>query len=88
MLKENSLTIISGLFSRVTSIFNLSAKVYDKYGAREFSGIAFEAKNNSGHLISDDSYIVEVLKNGGNDSINFWNWWNYASWIQDSQSVT
>jgi phenylacetate-CoA ligase len=43
-----------------------SAKVYDKYGAREFSGIAFEAKNNSGHLISDDSYIVEVLKNGEN----------------------
>ena len=32
----------------------------------EFSGIAFEAKNNSGHLISDDSYIVEVLKNGEN----------------------
>jgi phenylacetate-CoA ligase len=41
-----------------------SAKVYDKYGAREFSGIAYEAKNNIGHLIADDSYIVEVLKNG------------------------
>jgi phenylacetate-CoA ligase len=41
----------------------IGAKVFDKYGAREFSGIAYESKNHSGHLISDDSYIVELLKN-------------------------
>ena len=41
----------------------IGAKVYDKYGAREFSGIAYESKNNTGHLISDDSYLVEILKN-------------------------
>lgn len=41
----------------------LGAKIYDKYGAREFSGIAYESKNHQGHLISEDSYIVEILKN-------------------------
>ena len=41
----------------------IGAKVFDKYGAREFSGIAYESKNNTGHLISDDSYLVEILKN-------------------------
>lgn len=40
------------------------SKVYDKYGAREFSGIAYEASGNNDHLVNDDSYIVEILKNG------------------------
>jgi len=40
------------------------SKVYDKYGAREFSGIAYEASGNFDHLVNDDSYVLEILKNG------------------------
>jgi phenylacetate-CoA ligase len=40
-----------------------SAKIFDKYGAREFSGIAYEALGHKGKLICEDSYIVELLKN-------------------------
>ena len=40
-------------------------KVYDKYGAREFSGIAFENKEFNGHLINMESYIVELVKISG-----------------------
>jgi phenylacetate-CoA ligase len=39
----------------------MSCKVYDKYGAREFSGIAYECDSSSKHVVGD-SYIVEVLK--------------------------
>ena len=39
------------------------SKVYDKYGAREFSGIAYEASGNFDHLVNDDSYVLEILKN-------------------------
>lgn len=38
------------------------ANIYDKYGSREFSGIAYEASGNSEHLVCDDSYLVELLK--------------------------
>ena len=41
----------------------MSTKVYDKYGSREFSGIAYEDNSNSGHLIQMESYIVELIKN-------------------------
>lgn len=42
----------------------LGAKVHDKYGAREFSGIAYECKEGSLKHIMDESYIVEVVKEG------------------------
>ena len=42
---------------------NLGTIVYDKYGSREFSGIAYESKGHDGHLIMDDSYLVEILNN-------------------------
>ncbi len=35
--------------------------VYDKYGAREFSGIAYQCGHSRDHHISDESYIVELL---------------------------
>ena len=38
--------------------------VFDKYGSREFSGIAYECDFHSGHHVMDESYIVEILKNG------------------------
>lgn len=41
----------------------LGAQVFDKYGAREFSGIAYECVEGVHHVM-DDSYIVEVLRNG------------------------
>jgi phenylacetate-CoA ligase len=40
------------------------AKVFDKYGSREFSGIAYECDHHSGHHIMAESYIVEILKDG------------------------
>jgi phenylacetate-CoA ligase len=43
---------------------NFQTKVYDKYGSREFSGIAYECGfGNWFHVISD-SYIVEILVDG------------------------
>jgi phenylacetate-CoA ligase len=37
--------------------------VFDKYGAREFSGIAYECEAGSQHVM-DDSYVLELLKGG------------------------
>ncbi len=39
-------------------------KVFDKYGAREFSGIAYECDAHSGHHVVGEGYIVEILRNG------------------------
>ena len=39
------------------------AQVFDKYGSREFSGIAYECQSHSGHHVMEESYIVEVLVN-------------------------
>ncbi len=38
--------------------------VFDKYGAREFSGIAYECEAHAGHHVVAESYIVEVLRGG------------------------
>ncbi len=39
-------------------------KVYDKYGSREFSGIAYESEAHNGHLVVAEGYIVELLVDG------------------------
>lgn len=39
-----------------------NTKVFDKYGSREFSGIAYECDQHDGHHIMSESYIVEILK--------------------------
>jgi phenylacetate-CoA ligase len=39
-------------------------KVFDKYGAREFSGIAYECEAHAGHHVVGEGYIVEVLSGG------------------------
>jgi phenylacetate-CoA ligase len=39
-------------------------KVFDKYGSREFSGIAYECEAHSGHHVVGEGYIVEILKDG------------------------
>jgi phenylacetate-CoA ligase len=38
--------------------------VYDKYGAREFSGIAHECDAHRGYHVNAESYIVEVIRDG------------------------
>ncbi|MFQ5900481.1 MAG: glycosyltransferase [Thermodesulfobacteriota bacterium] len=38
--------------------------VFDKYGSREFSGIAYECDAHEGHHIVAENYIVEILKDG------------------------
>lgn len=41
------------------------SKVYDKYGSREFSGIAYECGEEEGmHHVVAESYIVEIIKDG------------------------
>lgn len=39
-------------------------RVFDKYGAREFSGIAYECEAHTGHHIVAEGFIVEVLRDG------------------------
>jgi phenylacetate-CoA ligase len=39
-------------------------KVLNKYGAREFSGIAYECLSQQGMHVLMESYIVEILRNG------------------------
>jgi phenylacetate-CoA ligase len=39
-------------------------KVFDKYGAREFSGIAYECEAHAGHHVVAEGYIVEILRDG------------------------
>jgi phenylacetate-CoA ligase len=42
----------------------LNTTVYDKYGAREFSGIAYQCGESPDHHVMDESYIVELLVSG------------------------
>ena len=39
-------------------------KVFDKYGSREFSGIAYECEAHAGHHVVGEGYIIEVLRDG------------------------
>jgi phenylacetate-CoA ligase len=39
-------------------------KVFDKYGSREFSGIAYECEAHQGHHIVAEGYLVEILRDG------------------------
>jgi len=39
-------------------------EVFDKYGSREFSGIAYECQSHSGHHVVEECYIVELLVDG------------------------
>jgi phenylacetate-CoA ligase len=42
----------------------LRCGVFDKYGSREFSGIAYECEQHEGHHVVAESYVVEILKDG------------------------
>ena len=39
-------------------------RVFDKYGSREFSGIAYQCKASRDHHVMAESYIVEILVEG------------------------
>jgi len=54
-LPENVRTLIEEAFG---------ARVFDKYGSREFSGIAYQCDSGTDHHVMDESYIVEVLVDG------------------------
>lgn len=47
---------------RVEALFG--TKIYDKYGSREFSGIAYQCAESDSHHVQDESYIVEILAEG------------------------
>jgi phenylacetate-CoA ligase len=38
--------------------------VFDKYGAREFSGVAYECEAHDGHHVVSEGFVVEVLRDG------------------------
>lgn len=42
----------------------LHTRVFDKYGSREFSGIAYQCESSTDHHVMDESYIVELLVDG------------------------
>jgi len=50
--------------SRRTIEEAFGCRVFDKYGSREFSGIAYECEAHDGHHVVAEGYIVEVLKEG------------------------
>jgi phenylacetate-CoA ligase len=50
--------------ARQTIEVGLGTKVYDKYGSREFSGIAYQCGHSPDHHVVDESYIVELLVDG------------------------
>jgi len=39
-------------------------RVFDKYGSREFSGIAYECDAHAGHHVVSEGYLVEILVEG------------------------
>jgi phenylacetate-CoA ligase len=47
---------------RIENQFRTS--VLDKYGSREFSGIAYQCLDSEYHHVQDESYIVEILVDG------------------------
>jgi phenylacetate-CoA ligase len=42
----------------------LNTRLFDKYGSREFSGIAYQCTSTSNYHVMDESYIVEILVEG------------------------
>jgi phenylacetate-CoA ligase len=55
VLPEDSRKAVEGAFS---------THVFDKYGSREFSGIAWECEAHQGHHVVAENYVVEILKDG------------------------
>ena len=43
---------------------SLGARVFDKYGSREFSGIAYQCEAGEALHVMDESYVVELLVEG------------------------
>ena len=56
-------TLTSQTREEIERVFQ--CKVFDKYGSREFSGIAYECDQFTDHHIVAESYIVEILKENG-----------------------
>jgi phenylacetate-CoA ligase len=50
--------------TRIQIEAQFGAKVLDKYGSREFSGIAYQCLDSKYHHVQDESYIVEILVDG------------------------
>jgi phenylacetate-CoA ligase len=43
---------------------SFNCRVFDKYGSREFSGIAYECDAHTGHHVVGEGFIVEILRGG------------------------
>jgi phenylacetate-CoA ligase len=61
-IMSSAQTLTSQTRSILENFFD--AKVYDKYGSREFSGIAYQCGFGPWFHVMSDSYIVEILVDG------------------------
>jgi phenylacetate-CoA ligase len=55
-------TLPAGVRKEIES--TLGANVFDKYGSREFSGIAYQCEAGDAFHVMDESYVVELLVDG------------------------
>ena len=61
-LMSSAQQLTSETRTRIESGFR--TKVFDKYGSREFSGVAYQCAFNENHHVQDESYVVELLVEG------------------------
>ena len=47
--------------TRETIERGFGTRVFDKYGSREFSGIAYQCDSSPDHHVMDESYVIEIL---------------------------
>jgi phenylacetate-CoA ligase len=61
-IMSSAQTLTAQTRSEIEAAFG--CQVYDKYGAREFSGVAYQCGESGNYHVMDESYIVEILGNG------------------------
>jgi phenylacetate-CoA ligase len=61
-LMSSAQTLPASSRQQIESAFG--CKVFDKYGSREFSGIAYECEAHNGHHVVAEGYLVEILRDG------------------------
>lgn len=61
-MMSSAQTMPDNVKERIEIGFN--TKVFDKYGSREFSGIAYQCEASNDHHVMSESYILELLTEG------------------------
>lgn len=61
-IMSSAQTLSDDVRKNIETSFN--TKVFDKYGSREFSGIAYQCGQSPYYHVMSESYVVEILKSG------------------------